>query len=201
MSDQTLPSLRTLSNRIAATDPWEMKPFFGVVRLAPCDSTASSTPNESSESNVQVNLFDLGFIDGGGCDGLLKLRESPINLRSEVVLLLPASLRLQIADLCGQARSSSVDHANYLQSQEWLPTWHRFIDVDEGLPVDLFDELKKTAAIENHHQSGTTSRRYVFGSLPQEQSHQNAQDRSHTAANSTSGEVDLRHPVFTLTDP
>ena len=196
VSESTGPSLLTLSVPFSETVPWEMAPLSGAVRLMP--SRQISWPRRIAMSNeiVHLSLLDLGVIDDPGCGVLTDTPPSDQAPSHEIVLLLPSSLSSTVAELHGRASTSTFDGGDGFDSHQWLPTWHRYINIEEGLPADLFDELAAQATRTAAQPPSPGSRRYIYGSVLSPDDIQQRLRPELFAVDSPHTEFDLRHPVF-----
>jgi hypothetical protein len=128
-------SLLILAASIDTSDPWVMDASSGAVTLTPFRMMAATERRSISAQSVILDLTDLGHV--GGADGDRRtLIASPLRSQSRVVLLLPWSLLSSIAVLDNMARSSSREIPRCYASDDWLSTWHHFIEDGDWEALD-----------------------------------------------------------------
>ena len=178
---------------IDSSDAWELSASSGSVRLAPLSETVCD-PEVAATTTMCVKLEDLGVLDSAGCDGIL-LQQPFYDDRSEVVVMLPHTLRPHVANMWARARSSPFSTEPWSARDTWIFTWHRFIDTEEGLPADLFDQLASNSRGCGTSKGSTRSRRYLFASELEVFPRGSSADPFAVDAASSSVAIDSRHPA------
>ena len=120
-------SLLMLAASIIDSDPWVMDATSCAVTLTPLRMMSGPERMSISDLSVLLDLTDLGRL--GGTEGDRgALVTSPLRSQCHVVLLLPWSLLSSIAELDHQARTTSREIPRCYASDDWLTTWHHFIE-------------------------------------------------------------------------
>ena len=161
-------SLLMLAASIGSADPWVMAAWSGAVTLTPLRMLSKAERDAASDQSVLLCLSDLGHLvstyDASGATPA-----SPLRSPSEVVLLLPWSLLPAVAELDLVARTSSREIPSRYAPEDWLTTWHHFVEDDDrrlAAPMDgIAGRERMLRGLPN-----VGARHYVLGSLASEKS-------------------------------
>ncbi|HEV3212030.1 MAG TPA: hypothetical protein VGZ03_01400 [Acidimicrobiales bacterium] len=115
---------------------------------------------------VILSLTDLRYVAASSPGEPAAPATSPLAIRSEVVLLLPWSLLPTIAALEAHARATPYEHDPQFAPEDWLPTWHHFVDADEQLTSRVVEAMSQKARVLELAPSATR-RHHVFGTVRQ----------------------------------
>lgn len=151
----------TMAATIGTREPWVVAAASGAVRMMPVRMLSTAERQGVTEDSVVLRLTDLGHL-GGVASGDVGADRSPFRVRTEIVLLLPTSHISTIASLDVLARSSQYEYSPHFAPEDWLTTWHHFVDSDDRDP--LGDEMGECARRLSYLPS-SVRRQYVFGVL------------------------------------
>ena len=131
-----------LAASIGYSDPWVMSASCGAITLTPVRMMSVDERRATAEESVLLNLTDLGHLSGTA-DTLAISDDSPMRHRSEVVLLLPWSLASVVAELDVLARFDVGDRPRNYAPEDWLTTWHHFVEANEWQPAVKDIEIRR----------------------------------------------------------
>jgi hypothetical protein len=133
-------SLLTLAASIGTSDPWMMDAWSRAVTLIPLRMMSATERRSSSDQALLLDLTDLGRLRSSD-DGQRTHATSPLRSQSNVALLVPWSLLAGIAELDSAARSSSREIPSCYASDDWLTTWHHFVDDGSAWEASTHDGI------------------------------------------------------------
>jgi hypothetical protein len=130
---------------IGTSDPWVLSSAHGTVLLAPLRLMSMREQQIVPDAGELMDLYDLGYTAGVHAEDLGGAPGSPVTGRSEVVILLPWSLLPVIAKLEAHARATPFEHDPQFAPEDWLATWHHFIEFNPQSPPRDVELLAREA--------------------------------------------------------
>jgi len=155
-------SLLMLAASIGSADHWVMSASRGAITLTPLRMMSDEERRSSRERNVLLHLADLGYLTGTDNGGAMSAT-SPLS-NSIGVLLFPWSLQATVAQLDMLARTSAAEIPSRFAPEDWLETWHHFVDDGEWNPEVTKGRLARLATVLPGIPKARR-RHFLFGSL------------------------------------
>lgn len=147
MRNETRSALFMMAACIGPSDPWVLTVGTGAVRLAPLRLMSLREQRSVPAAGVLLDLTDLGCIGADCTKGLAEPSTSPLRNRPEVVLLFPWSLVSTVTELEELARTAPYQYEPRFAPEDWLATWHHFLDADEWPPAPLVKSMAPQARV------------------------------------------------------
>jgi hypothetical protein len=137
--------LLMLAASIESAGHWVMVASHGAITLTPLRMMSGEERRSTRDRAVLLHLTDLGYLTSTEGHAAMPAT-SPLS-NSVGVLLFPWLLQATVARLDTLARTTAAEIPGHFAPEDWLETWHHFVDDAEWNPGIPKREIARLASL------------------------------------------------------